>query len=121
MKEVERRLNKIFNQTSNTEIRRRRMEKKLSKEAKPKTKNVQFNLYAPEAERVFLAGDFNNWDVDNLLMKKDKKGTWMASFPLPPGRYEYRFRVDGVWHDDPNAHERVGNPFGSQNCLRIVG
>jgi 1,4-alpha-glucan branching enzyme len=113
-------LNKILNQISNTEIRRRRMEKKLSKEAKPKTKKVQFNLYAPEAERVFLAGDFNNWDVDNLLMKKDKKGTWKASFPLPPGRYEYRFRVDAVWHDDPNAHERVENPFGSQNCLRIV-
>jgi 1,4-alpha-glucan branching enzyme len=113
-------LNKIFNQISNTEIRRRRMEKKLSKEAKPKTKKVQFNLCAPEAERVFLAGDFNNWDVDNLLMKRDKKGTWIASFALPPGRYEYRFRVDGVWHDDPNAHERVENPFGSQNCLRIV-
>jgi 1,4-alpha-glucan branching enzyme len=96
------------------------MEKKSSKKAKPKTNKVQFNLYAPEAERVCLAGDFNNWDVDDLLMKSDKKGTWKASLPLPPGRYEYRFRVDGVWHDDPNAPERVGNPFGSQNCLRIV-
>jgi len=96
------------------------MKKKLSKEAKPKTNKVQFNLYAPGAERVCLAGDFNNWDVEHLLMKRDKKGTWMASFSLPPGRYEYRFRVDGVWQDDPNASERVGNPFGSQNCLRIV-
>ena len=96
------------------------MKMKLSKETKPKTNKVQFNLYAPEAERVHLAGDFNNWDADHLLMKRDKKGTWKASFPLPPGRYEYRFRVDGVWHDDPNTPERVGNPFGSQNCLRIV-
>ena len=47
------------------------MEKRLSKEAKPKTRKVQFNLYAPEAERVSLAGDFNHWDVDNLLMKRD--------------------------------------------------
>jgi len=96
------------------------MKMKLSKEAKPKINKVQFNLYAPEAEKVCLAGDFNNWGVDDLLMKRDNKGTWKASFPLPPGRYEYRFRVDGVWHDDPNAPERVGNPFGSQNCLRIV-
>ncbi len=96
------------------------MEKKLSKEAKPKTKKVRFNLYAPEAERVILAGDFNNWDVNNLLMKKDKKGAWEASFALSPGKYEYRFRVDGVWHDDPNTHERVENPFGSQNSIRIV-
>jgi 1,4-alpha-glucan branching enzyme len=113
-------LNEISSQKTNTKIRRGKMEKKLSKEVKPKTKKISFNLYAPEAERVILAGDFNNWDVNNLLMKRNKKGAWEASFTLPPGRYEYRFRVDGVWHDDPNAHEMVGNPFGSQNCLRIV-
>ena len=96
------------------------MKKKLSEKAKPKTKKVRFSLSAPEAGRVFLAGDFNHWDIDTLPMKKDHKGTWEASFILPPGRYEYRFWVDGVWHDDPNAHERVENPFGSQNCVRIT-
>jgi len=40
-------------------------------------------------------------------MKKDNKGTWEISFALPAGRYEYRFWVDEVWHDDPNAQERV--------------
>ncbi len=99
---------------------RKKMKKKLSEGAKPKTKKVRFNLHDPEAKRVFLAGEFNNWDVDKLPMKKDKKGTWETSFVLPPGRYEYRFWVDGVWHDDPNAQERVENPFGSQNCVRIV-
>jgi len=49
------------------------MKKKLSEETKPKTKKVRFNLFSPEAERVFLAGDFNNWDVNNLPMKKAKK------------------------------------------------
>jgi hypothetical protein len=53
-------------------------------------------------------------------MKNAKKGTWEASFTLPPGRYEYRFWVDEVWYDDPNAQERVENPFGSQNCVRII-
>jgi len=100
------------------------MKMKLFKEAKPKTKpetkKVRFNLYAPEAERVFLAGDFNNWDVHDLPMKKDNKGTWDASFALPPGRHEYRFWVDEVWLDDPNAQERVENPFGSQNCVRTM-
>jgi len=101
-------------------MRRRKVIKKLSEKAKPKTKKVQFNLFAPEAERVFLAGDFNNWDVDNLPMKKANKGAWETSFALPPGRHEYRFWVDGVWYDDPNAHERVENPFGSQNCVRLI-
>ena len=96
------------------------MKKESIEKAKPKSKKVRFNLYAPEAERVFLAGDFNNWDVNNFLLKKAKKGTWEASFTLPPGRYEYRFWVDGVWHDDPNAHERVENSFGSQNSVIIM-
>ena len=97
------------------------MKKKLSEGAKLKTKKTQFNLYAPAADRVSLAGDFNHWDVNNLAMKKDNKGTWEVRVQLPPGRYEYRFWIDGVWHDDPNAHERVGNPFGSQNCVRVAG
>lgn len=96
------------------------MKKKLSEEVKPKTKKVRFNLYAPKAERVFLAGDFNHWDVDGLPMKKANKGNWEISVTLPAGRYEYRFWIDEVWHDDPNAQERVENPFGSQNCIRIT-
>ena len=93
---------------------------KSSWKAKPKTKKVRFNLYAPEAERVLLARDFNDWDVNSLPMKKDSEATWWSSVALPPARYEYRFWVDGVWHDDPNAQDRVGNLFGSQNCIRIV-
>jgi 1,4-alpha-glucan branching enzyme len=113
-------LNEILKQTTTTVIRRKKMKKKPSEEAKPKTKKVRFNLYAPEAETVSLAGDFNNWDADNLPMKRDNKGTWEVSFALPPGRYEYRFWVDEVWQDDPDAKERVENPFGSQNCVRMV-
>jgi hypothetical protein len=48
------------------------------------------------------------------------KGTWEVSFALPPGRYEHRFWVDEVWLDDPNSQERVENPFGSQNCVRMM-
>jgi len=94
--------------------------KRPFEKAKAKTKKVRFDLYAPEAERVSLAGDFNGWDINNLPLKRDHKGTWEAAFALPPGRYEYRFWVDGTWRDDPNAQERVGNPFGGQNCVRIM-
>jgi 1,4-alpha-glucan branching enzyme len=59
----------MFKQITNTTIRRRKTKKKLSEEAKPKTRKVRFNLYAPEAERAFLAGDFNNWDVNNLPVR----------------------------------------------------
>ena len=98
------------------------MNKKASPKIKPGTKNkkVQFNFHFPDVERIFLAGDFNNWDVVSLPMKKHGDGIWEANIDLAPGRYEYRFWANEAWHDDPNADDMVKNPFGSQNCVRIV-
>jgi 1,4-alpha-glucan branching enzyme len=97
---------------------RRKMPRKKSKESN--TKRVRFSLQAPEAESVSLAGDFNGWDVNSLPMKRDTKGGWKANVDLEPGRYEYRFCVDGSCQDDPNTSETVGNPFGTRNCIRVV-
>jgi len=96
------------------------MKKMPSTQSKPRIKKAQFQLYAPDAGRVALAGTFNEWDINTLPMKKDIKGIWRARVALPSGRCEYRFWVDGIWHDDPNALEKVENSFGSQNCVRIV-
>lgn len=87
---------------------------------KDKTKKVEFELLAPDAQKVYLAGDFNNWDSSANLMKRDKKGTWKTSVSLMPGRYEYRFLVDGNWENDPACCDCVPNEFGTQNCVRIV-
>jgi 1,4-alpha-glucan branching enzyme len=96
------------------------MLKKSTRNTKTKTKRVLFHLFAPEAKKISLAGDFNGWDVNSLLMEKDKKGNWKISVNLDPGRHEYRFYADGIWQDDPKAEERVVNPFGSQNSVRVI-
>jgi len=83
-------------------------------------KRVIFRLDAPQALQVSLAGDFNDWDPRTRPLKPDKNGVWRASFDLPPGRYEYRFLVDGQWQDDPRCEERVPNEFGSHNCVKVV-
>jgi hypothetical protein len=44
-------------------------------------------------------------------------GTWKRVFYLEPGVYEYRFIVDGVWFDDPDAAELWTNEFGNFNCV----
>jgi 1,4-alpha-glucan branching enzyme len=87
---------------------------------KDKTRKVQFELLAPEAWKVYLAGDFNNWETRANPTKKDKKGTWKAMVALKPGRYEYRFLKDGTWENDPVCAGCVPNDFGSMNCVRIV-
>lgn len=96
------------------------MPQKSSRQTRRRVKHVRFDLFAPEANKVALAGDFNGWDITSLPMKEDRKGTWKTSVALEPGRYEYRFWVDGVWQDDPGAQDRVANPFGCQNCVRTV-
>jgi 1,4-alpha-glucan branching enzyme len=100
--------------------RRGKMARKSPKEKRPKAKIVRFQFHAPEAEMVSLAGNFNDWDTSALPMKKDKEGNWKASLNLGSGRYEYRFFVDGTWHDDPIAQERVDNPFGGRNSVSVV-
>jgi len=42
---------------------------------------------------------------------------WEKRLLLPPGRYEYKFVVDGVWMHNPDAGENVRNAFGSLNSV----
>jgi hypothetical protein len=53
-------------------------------------------------------------------LQQDTKGTWKISLDLKPGKYEYRFLLDGEWQNDPNCDCFVENPFGTSNCLKIV-
>lgn len=97
-----------------------KMKRKSSRKATHTSSLTEFDFEAPAARQVSLAGDFNNWDANALPLQKGPDGFWRVSVPLKPGRYEYRFYVDGVWQDDPFAQQRVANPLGSQNCVKIV-
>ena len=83
-------------------------------------KAVEFKLRAPEARRVSLAGTFNNWDSNSVLAKKDRQGSWSVKVNLNPGRYEYKFVVDGSWLNDPDCKERIPNSLGSANSILVV-
>ena len=87
----------------------------------PSTKNIQFEFPAPAAEVVSVVGDFNNWNADADPMEKDKEGVWKTSMSLKPGRYEYRFFVDGSWKNDPACSSCMPNKFWKfelcENCL----
>jgi len=92
----------------------------MATKKKPKLMKTEFSLSAPQAKSVFIAGNFNQWNLSAHPLKRDKKGVWKISLPLGPGRYEYRFLVDGQWQNDPNCSSFIENPFGTLNCLRIV-
>lgn len=81
------------------------------------SKPTEFRFYAPQAKRVSVAGTFNSWDTKTLSAKKDSKGNWTAKVNLKPGRYEYKYLVDGSWLNDPRCTSLVSNNLGSQNCI----
>jgi len=79
-----------------------------------------FALSAPEARTVCLVGDFTHWEQHPIPMKRNRTGLWKTQVPLQPGKYQYRFLVDGEWFDDPKCALHAPNPFGSENDIRIV-
>ncbi len=80
-------------------------------------KKVEFEYFAPQAAQVSLAGSFNHWNPEEASLKKNGNGKWKVSLSLPPGRFEYRYLVDGSWENDQRPSECVPNAFGSWNCV----
>ena len=80
--------------------------------------DVIFSARFERAARVLIAGDFNNWTPESTPMVKTAgPGTWTMSLPLRPGRYRYRFIVDGKWVTDPNNKYVEANQFGELNNI----
>ncbi len=70
------------------------------------------------ADRIFVVGDFNNWNTKSLPMTQDRCGVWHLTLELPIGRsYEFRYLVDDRWLTDNHADALVPNAFGSQNSI----
>lgn len=79
---------------------------------------VIFSVKFDQAKRVLIAGDFNNWtpEVTPMTRLPDSVG-WTMSLPLRPGRYRYRFIVDGKWVTDPHNKYVETNQFGELNNI----
>lgn len=92
---------------------------------------IQFRFQAPSARQVTLAGTFNNWggtqtgrydpDIDPMR-DPDGDGVWTIVKALPPGRYEYKFVLDGAvrWEEDPTNPETVDDGYGGVNSVLVV-
>jgi RNA polymerase-binding transcription factor DksA len=78
---------------------------------------VRLILIAPDAQEVFVAGSFNNWNPGATPLVNISHGRWVKDLSLPPGRYEYQFVVDGHWMQDRAAKELVDNPLGGINSV----
>jgi len=105
-------------ETSIKKITKKASTKKNSaaKAAKKLAKSIVFKIYAPEARNIFLAADFNNWDISSLPMQRRNDGVWEVTIELAKGAYHYKYFVDGRWENDIQE-EMQPNSFGSMNNI----
>jgi enterochelin esterase family protein len=82
---------------------------------------VSFRLYAPEATKVEVVGNFPGGK--GLTMTKDSAGLWSVTTtaPLSPELWAYTFSIDGVRALDPNNYNVARDGVGFMNTLLILG
>jgi glycosidase len=82
-----------------------------------------FFSYQPHkaVEKVNLIGSFNGWNRENLPMNdEDGDGIYSTGIPLEPGRYEYKFFVNGEESIDSLNSETIPNGLGGSNSVLNV-
>ena len=77
---------------------------------------IRFSYQPPTAgnHEVGKAGDFTEWKIHSL---QDIGDVYQISYDLKPGRYRYKYIVDGLWMPDPSHQKREADPFGGENSI----
>jgi len=86
---------------------------------------VPIHLRAPGCKRASLVGSWNSWGQRYDLARMDhtrtsQDGDFLGLLALPPGRYEFKFVIDGVWQTNeawPVAKDKRGI---LNNILEVV-
>jgi hypothetical protein len=68
------------------------------------------------ADEVFIAGSFNEWSTSGLPLEKTSKG-WEIELKLLPGKYLYKFIVDGSWISAPGNSLTENDGWGGKNSV----
>ncbi len=70
----------------------------------------------PNAHTIHLAGNFNNWAEDGYTLSHNGD-EWTIGLYLKPGKYRYKFLIDGNWILDPGNKLHEPNEFDSGNSV----
>jgi len=94
----------------------------IKKEPVKGKKQVKVTFVLPEDQphgKVFLVGDFNNWQPGRHLFARRANRTWSVSLTLEAGRrYAFRYLTGrGEWLDEAEADGREPNDYGGENCV----
>ena len=82
----------------------------------PDTMDVTIR-WREEAGDVKLAGEFNNWEPE--VTEKQEDGSWSRVLTLAPGKYMYKFVVDGEWRVNSNLPSQVDQDGNTNNVVEV--
>ena len=71
-------------------------------------------------KKVQIGGDMNDWNPSKNFLKLKNK-IWETDILLYPGKYQYKFVVDGKYIPDPDNHESIDNNVIGSNSVMHVG
>lgn len=87
--------------------------KKQYLKSKPVCK-VTFTVPAKDASKVSVVGNFNDWNTDDLNLRKLKNGTFKGIVDLEKDNsYEFRYVVDGNYINDDQADAYIWNDYAA--------
>lgn len=85
-------------------------------------REITYLLHDSEALQVEVFGSWNNWRRPGIRARQKEPAVWHAVQPLlSPGRYWYKFRINGKqWMDDPANPRKSIDRNGRINSILIV-
>ncbi len=85
-----------------------------------------FRVWAPNAERIFLVGSFNNWDTSACPMHSIGYGVWEAQVNNAQVFDEYKYYItkkngNAVYKSDPYAFHACTRPENASKVYDLDG
>ncbi len=79
-----------------------------------------FSFVNRDVSSVLIAGDFNRWVAEPLILVDETSGLWQKIVPMSMGTYHYKFLVNDVWQPDPFNPISETNPYGGLDSVITV-
>ena len=94
----------------------------VSNESREKTKTevlkkikYTFKYHNLKAKEVNVAMDFDDWNIRPMTRRKE--GNWYATIEVSPGKYAYKFIVDGEWAKDHKNLKSQPDGYGGESSV----
>jgi glycosidase len=95
------------------------LESSLPLVVEPVSKKTFYLSGLNEVTAVSVVGAFNQWNTEASKMQK-VEGGWTWTGTIEPGRYVYKYVIDGRWEADPANPEREADGYGGFNSVLNV-